>query len=129
MKTSVALGALLALLVAAPAQAAPELTLSAGHSRLLRATAPNTTLYAGTLTLTVSNRGPDPTDGSAVTVTDTLPAGLSALVNNPGVGAGPNSASGPGWACTAVRCTRTDVLPAGASYPPIMITVAVASNA
>src|SRR3954452_10160101 len=129
MKTSVALGAVLALLVAAPAHAAPELTLSAAHSRLLRATAPNTTLYAGTLTLTVANRGADPTDGTAVTVNDTLPAGLSALVNNPGAGAGANAASGPGWTCTGLRCTRSDALAAGASYPPITITVAVASNA
>ena len=59
MKTSVALAAVLALLGAAPAQAAPDLTLSAGHARatFLRATAPNTTLYTGTLTLTVANRG------------------------------------------------------------------------
>src|SRR4051812_45487624 len=129
MKMSVALGAALALLVAAPAQAAPDLTLSASHSRMLRASPPNTTLYTGTLTLTVSNRGSDATDGSAVTVTDTLPAGLSALVNNPGVGAGPIAASGPGWTCTGTRCTRSDVLAAGAAYPPITITVSVANGA
>jgi uncharacterized repeat protein (TIGR01451 family) len=131
MKTSVALGAALALLIAGPAQAAPDLTLSATHARatFLRAQAPNSTLYTGTLTLTVANVGTDPTDGSTVTVTDTLPAGLSALVNNPGVGAGPVAASGPGWACTGTRCTRTDVLGPGAAYPPITITVAVTSNA
>ena len=60
---------------------------------------------------------------------DTLPAGLTALINNPGVPAGPVAASGPGWTCTGTRCTRTDVLAPGAAYPPITITVGVASNA
>src|SRR4051794_2887999 len=134
MRISVALGAALALLGAAPAQAAPELTPAAGHARatFLRAQAPNTTLYAGTLTLSVRNTGPDPTDGSAVTVTETLPAGLGALVNNPGLNAGPTAASGPGWTCTGTttsRCTRSDVLAPGASYPPITMTVSRASNA
>ena len=72
------------------------------------------------LTLRVANTGADPTDGSAVTVTETLPAGLSALVNNPGAGAGPVAASGPGWTCTGgatSRCTRSDVLAAGRRVP------------
>jgi peptidoglycan/xylan/chitin deacetylase (PgdA/CDA1 family) len=131
MKTSVALAAALALLGAAPAQAAPDLTLSAAHARatFLRATAPNSTLYTGTLTLTVANAGPDATDGSTVTVNDTLPAGLGALTNNPGAGAGPTAASGPGWTCIGTRCTRSDVLAPGAAYPPITVTVSVASSA
>src|SRR3954451_5421026 len=110
MKTSLVLGAVVALLAAAPAQAAPDLTLSAAHARatLLRAQAPNSTLYTGTLTLTVANAGADTTDGSTVTANDPLPAGLTALINNPGVGAGPIAASGPGWTCTGTRCTRTD---------------------
>src|SRR5262245_44073483 len=86
--------------LAAPgaALAAPDLTISATHERptFLRATAPNTTVYAGTLTLTVSSRGADPSDGT-VTVTDALPAGLTGLINNPGLGAGPVAASGAGW--------------------------------
>ena len=99
MRSSVLVGAVLALLSAAPAHAAPELTLTASHTRdpLLRAQAPNTTLHPAALILRVANTGADPTDGSAVTVTETLPAGLSALVNNPGAGAGPVAASGPGW--------------------------------
>src|SRR3954469_77098 len=149
MKWSVAAAVALALLCAAPAEAAPELTLSASHARatFLRAQAPNTTLYSGTLTLTVANAGTDPTDGSAVTVTETLPAGLSALVNNPGLGAGPTAATGPGWTCTGTstsRCTRSDAPPPrassspaprpdapapGATYPPVTVTVAVANNA
>src|SRR3954454_9060291 len=102
MRLSLAVGAALALFTAAPAQAAPDLTLSASHARptFLRAQAPNTTLYAGTLTLTVTNAGPDATDGSVVTVTEALPAGISALVNTPGAGAAPTAASGPGWTCS-----------------------------
>src|SRR3954454_9673601 len=135
MRLSLAVGGVaLALVTAAPAQAAPDLTLSASHARatFLRAQAPNTTLYAGTLSLTVTNAGADPTDGSAVTVTETLPSGLSALVNNPGLGAAPTAASGPGWTCTGTstsRCTRSDVLAPGAAYQPITMTVGVAANA
>ena len=76
----------------------------------------------------MANTGPDATDGSVVTVNDTLPAGLSALINNPGVGAGPIAASGPGWTCTGTRCTRTDVLAAGATYPPITVTGAAVAE-
>ena len=128
------LAAVLVVLPAAPAVAAPDLTLEASHSRatFLRAQAPNTTLYAGVLTLTVANAGTDPTDGSVVTVTEALPAGLSALVNNPGLDAGPTAASGPGWTCSGTatsRCTRSDVLAPGASYPPVTVTVAVANSA
>ena len=75
----------------------------------------------GTLTLGVANVRDEPTDGSTVTVTDTIPAGLD-----------PTAAGGTGWTCTVartVRCTRTDVLAPRASYPPIAITVAVAADA
>jgi uncharacterized repeat protein (TIGR01451 family) len=74
---------------------------------------------SGAYTLTVSNRGQGPTAG-AVTVTDTLPAGLTAT-----------SLVGAGWTCTlaSVSCTRGDALAAGASYPPITLTVSVAATA
>ena len=54
-------------------------TVSATHAAptFMRTTAPNTTVYAGTLTLTVTNAGADPTDGTAVTVVDALPTGLA----------------------------------------------------
>jgi uncharacterized repeat protein (TIGR01451 family) len=54
----------------------------------------------GEYTITVSNIGEDPTAGT-VTVTDTLPAGLTAT-----------SLSGAGWTCTLVSlsCTRSDAL-------------------
>ena len=71
-------------------------------------------------TLTVRNSGTGTTNGTAVTVTDTLPAGLTAT-----------ALSGNGWSCTlaALTCTRTDALAPGGSYPPITLTVNVAANA
>src|SRR3990172_2116050 len=67
----------------------------------------------------VRNVGPGPTSGT-VTVTDTLPASLTAT-----------ALSGTGWSCTlaTLTCTRSDVLAASASYPAIPLTVNVASNA
>src|SRR4051794_35672112 len=117
-----------------PALAAPDLTVSAAHDAptFLRTTAPNTTVYGGTLKLTVTNAGADPTDGTEVRVTDALPSGLSALTNNPGFNAGPTAASGPGWTCSGSgtsTCTRSDVLAPGASYAPITLTVSVANTA
>ena len=64
-------------------------------------------------TITVTNLGPGSTTGT-VTVTDTLPAGVTAT-----------AIAGPGWTCVlaTLTCTRSDVLAAGASYPPITLTV------
>src|SRR4051794_17739854 len=117
-----------------PALAAPDLTVSASHDAptFLRTTAPNTTVYGGTLKLTVTNAGADATDGTEGRLTDALPTGLSALTSNPGFSAGPTAASGAGWTCSGTgtsTCTRSDVLAPGASYPPITITVSVANNA
>src|SRR5439155_785794 len=55
-----------------------------------------------------------------VTVTDTLPAGLTAT-----------AIAGSGWTCVlgTLTCTRSDALAAGASYPAITLTVNVANNA
>ena len=74
-----------------------------------------------TLTLSVTNVSRRPTDGSPVTVSDPVPAGLTVT-----------SAVGHGWTCTGtrtVRCTRSDVLAPDAAYPPITITVDVAPDA
>jgi len=73
----------------------------------------------GTYTITVSNNGPGPTDGSTVTVHDTLPRGLTAL-----------SITGAGWNCTrtTLTCTRSDVLAPGSSYPPITLRVKVSCD-
>jgi Domain of unknown function DUF11 len=71
-------------------------------------------------TLTVSNAaGVSPTTG-AVTVTETVPVGLTLA-----------GMSGTGWTCPTGgnTCTRSDALAASSSYPAITVTVNVASNA
>jgi uncharacterized protein (TIGR03437 family) len=70
-------------------------------------------------TITVSNVGNLTTSG-AVTVSDTVPTGLSAT----GIG-------GNGWTCAldTLTCTRTDALAASESYPVIILTVSVSQNA
>jgi uncharacterized repeat protein (TIGR01451 family) len=69
-------------------------------------------------TVTVSNgANAGPTSGT-VTVTDTVPAGLTLV-----------SMAGTGWTCAGIGCTRSDALAGGMSYPVITVTVNVASNA
>ena len=93
---------------------APDLTIAKSHTG---------NFFQGqadaTYNLTVSNIGASPTAGT-VTVTDTLPAGISAT-----------SLAGTGWNCTLgiLSCTRSDALSAGASYPIIILTVDAAINA
>jgi uncharacterized repeat protein (TIGR01451 family)/fimbrial isopeptide formation D2 family protein len=77
-----------------------------------------------TYTLTVNNVGTGDTNGTIVTVVDTLPTGLTAT-----------DASGTGWTCSLntpsagkVQCTRSDVLVSGSSYPVITLTVDVAAS-
>jgi uncharacterized repeat protein (TIGR01451 family) len=72
-----------------------------------------------TYTIIATNIGNLSTNGT-VTVTDTLPTGLTAT-----------AMSGSGWTCTlgTLTCTRSDVLNGGSSYPPITLTVNVATNA
>ncbi len=93
---------------------APDLTISKSH------TGNFTQGQTGaTYTITASNVGAGATSGG-VTVTDTLPAGLTA-----------NAISGTGWTCSlgTLTCTRTDVLPTATSYPAITLKVNVASSA
>ena len=73
-----------------------------------------------TYTAVVTNSGAGSKVASAqVSLTDTAPAGLSIT-----------AMSGTGWTCTTLpTCTRSDVLAATASYPPVTITVNVAANA
>ena len=96
------------------AATAPDLTISKTH--LGNFTQGQT---GATYTLTANNIGAAPTSGT-VTVSDTLPVGLTAT-----------AISGTGWSCVlgTLTCTRTDALAAGASYPVITVTVSVASNA
>jgi uncharacterized repeat protein (TIGR01451 family) len=69
--------------------------------------------------ITARNAGGSPTSGT-VTVTDSLPAGLTAT-----------AISGTGWTCNfgMLSCTRSDVLPGSTSYPAVTVTVNVAANA
>jgi hypothetical protein len=68
--------------------------------------------------ITVSNIGDGPTSGT-VTVIEEIPTGLTL-----------EAMDGTGWTCTTLpSCTRTDALAAGDSYPPITVTVNVASKA
>jgi uncharacterized protein (TIGR03437 family) len=73
-----------------------------------------------TYTVTVANTvWTDQTSGT-VTVRETMPPGLTLV-----------SMSGTGWTCTpgSPSCTCTDPLAAGASYPPLTLTVNVAADA
>src|SRR5207253_8656206 len=73
-----------------------------------------------TYMLTVTNAGGSATSGT-VTVTDTLPAGLTATAID----------GGATWTCTlaTLTCTRNDALTGGSSFPPITLTVNVAADA
>src|SRR6185295_7291785 len=70
-----------------------------------------------TYSITATNSGFAASSGT-VTVTDTLPPGLTA-----------SAISGTGWVCVlgTLTCTRSDALAAGASYPVITVTVTVAN--
>ncbi|MBL8292641.1 MAG: VCBS repeat-containing protein, partial [Bryobacterales bacterium] len=70
-------------------------------------------------TILVANVGTAPSTG-ATTVTDTLPAALTAT-----------AISGSGWTCSLspLQCSRADALAPGASYPAITLTVAVSATA
>jgi endonuclease G, mitochondrial len=72
-----------------------------------------------TYTITVTNIGTAPTVGT-VSITNFLPAGLSAT-----------AISGSGWTANlgTLTCTRSDALAAGATYPPITLTVNVLGSA
>jgi uncharacterized repeat protein (TIGR01451 family) len=94
------------------APAAPDLTVTKSHSgTFVRG-------QTGVYTVTVSNVGSGPTTG-LVTVTEALPTGLTVA-----------SVSAPGWTCTpgTRACTRSDPLAPGAAYPPILVTVNIASD-
>lgn len=110
--SSASLGtALTAASTATATVAGPDLKLVKSHTGSLVQGS------AATYSLDVSNVGPVASQG-LVTVTDTLPAGLTYL-----------AASGSGWSCTqasgTVTCTRSSALAAGASYPSITLSVLV----
>lgn len=103
--------------------AAPDLTIAKTPTSFV-ATAGTSQSFD----LTVRNGGAAPTDGTTVTVSDAF-AGLP-----PGAFDSVESASGSGWTCTpalpaptptTVQCSRSDVLAAGATYPPIAVSAHV----
>ncbi|MGZ4899543.1 MAG: hypothetical protein ACXV8X_07785 [Candidatus Angelobacter sp.] len=75
---------------------------------------------SGIYRIDISNVGTAITSGT-VTVSDTLPTGLTAT-----------DMSGLGWTCSVgatSSCTRSDALQFNNSYAPIFLTVAIAANA
>ena len=71
-----------------------------------------------TYSLVVSNAAAaGPTTGT-VTVTETVPGSFTLV-----------SMSGAGWTCTGNTCTSSDILMPGATYPAILVTVNIASDA
>jgi uncharacterized repeat protein (TIGR01451 family) len=103
------------------AQSGPDLTITKTHSGNF-----TQSQIGATYTIIVTNSGTsDVLSGNTVTVTDTLPAGLTAT-----------SFGGNGWGgCilgAAPACSRgggNTVLAPGASYPPLTLMVTVDSNA
>jgi uncharacterized repeat protein (TIGR01451 family) len=92
----------------------PDLTIAKTHSGNF-----NQGQTGANYSLTVTNSGTSSTNGT-VTVTDTLPAGLTAT-----------AISGTGWSCIlgTLTCTRDDALAATTSYPLITLTVNVSITA
>ena len=92
----------------------PDLTLTKTHAGSF-----TQGQIGATYTLTAANGGTGPTAGT-VTVSDALPSGLTAM-----------SLAGTGWGCTLspLRCTRSDVLPSGSSYPALTLRVDVSASA
>jgi sugar lactone lactonase YvrE len=71
-----------------------------------------------TYTVVVSNAFTAGPSSGTVTVSEAIPAGLTLV-----------GMAGTGWSCQDGTCSRSDVLNSDASYPPITVTVNVASNA
>ncbi len=98
---------------------AADLAISKSHTGIF-----NPGDAADRYTVTVKNVGAAPTDGTTVTVTDTLPAGLAPTAADQG--------TVNGWTVSfqgqTITATRTDVLRGGGAYPPLIITVSVANN-
>jgi uncharacterized repeat protein (TIGR01451 family) len=95
---------------------APDLTIAKTH-------AGNFTVGTnGTYTIAVTNQPGGISTSGAITVTDSLPAGLGFI-----------SASGSGWTCgfsaPVVTCSTNSVLAPGAASNPISLVVSVSSTA
>ncbi len=96
----------------------PELSISKSH------TGSFTLGGSGTYTIQVSNAGPGPTGGT-LTLTDTLPSGLTAASMSETANSG--GGTGSDWSCSGSSCTRTTAMPAGES-DTITLTVNVGAT-
>ncbi|MGA2962888.1 MAG: hypothetical protein ABSD96_14515, partial [Candidatus Korobacteraceae bacterium] len=95
----------------------PDLTIAKSHSGAFVKGS------TGSYNVVVSNVSAYGSTSGMVTMSDTLPTGLT-----------PTGASGTNWTCPApsgqtVTCTRSDVLGPAASYPAITVTASVSSSA
>jgi uncharacterized repeat protein (TIGR01451 family) len=103
---------LMAQIVSATSDPAVDLSITKTHAGTFVAGG------TGTYTIVVSNDAAAEREDNSVTVTDTLPAGLTY-----------NSFSGTGWSCSAaaqvVTCTHPATLDPGASFPPLSLVVNV----
>src|SRR5439155_533555 len=97
------------------ATASTTVTASADLS-IIKTDSPDPVFAGGTLTYTLSVSNAGPSTATTVSVTDTLPAGVTF-----------QSASGTGWACSgtnaSVTCTRASLAPTGGTPSTITITV------
>lgn len=90
-----------------------SLSISVTHTGNFRKGQQNTTY-----SVTVSNAANASATSGAVTVAETVPAGLTLV-----------SMTGDGWGCTESSCTRSNALNGGSSYPAITVTVNVSDSA
>ncbi len=91
----------------------PALTAAMMHTGSFRQGQQNAVYFVA-----VSNAATSMSTSAPVTVTDFAPSELTLV-----------SMSGTGWTCGGNICSRSDALAGGSSYPPITVTVKVASNA
>jgi hypothetical protein len=97
----------------AGSSASPTLLISKTHTGVFTQGQQNRTY-----SVSVSNAAYGTPTSGTVTVTETIPSGLTLV-----------SMAGSQWSCSGASCSRSDSLMAGASYSPITVTVNVAPNA
>jgi trimeric autotransporter adhesin len=107
---------LMAQIVSATSDPAVDLSVAMSHTGTFVSGG------TGTYNITVSNTAGQEREDNTVTITDTLPAGLTY-----------NSATGTGWSCSAaaqvVTCTHPATLDPGQSFPVLNLVVNVAEAA
>jgi M6 family metalloprotease-like protein/uncharacterized repeat protein (TIGR01451 family) len=93
--------------------ATPSLTIAKSHSGNF-----GPGQLGAQYTVTVSNAAGAASTNGTVTVTETVPAGMTLV-----------SMAGANWSCGSNKCTRNDALSGGTHYDPISVTVNVSSGA